>query len=223
VLVWLSLQTPDHPADIVDASTGDIAAQLKQTAKNRGVPMIFPMMDVTDLATISVDDIGAKSVAKVVEASKRYDSNAILMGKVTQGAKDFSSHWILLLGNDRFSWDVTGNTLPDILSGIVDNVTDTLANRFGVTVSTAVQTQVKLNVQGITDNAGLIHLMKYLQHVPPVTDVMLDDVSDQAVTLTVGLHDSKEAFVQALATNKTLLPQVAANPADGVLNYSVTH
>jgi hypothetical protein len=65
--------------------------------------------------------------------------------------------------------------------------------------------------------------MKYLQHVPPVTDVMLDDVSDQAVTLTVGLHDSKEAFVQALATNKTLLPQVAANPADGVLNYSVTH
>ena len=221
ILVWIALQPQGQPADIVDGTTGDVLPTLKKTAKARGLPVIFPIMDVADLAQVSVNDIGAKSIGTLQQASKRYDSNAILIGRLEQGANDYTGHWILVLGADRFSWDVTGNTIQDVMAGIVDNVTDTLASRFGMVVSTTVESQLTVVVQGITDNASLIRLMKYLQHQAPVTTVQLLTVGATGVTFTFGLHGTKEAFVQALANGKNLVQILAPMLANGTLEYKL--
>jgi hypothetical protein len=221
ILVWLALQSPDHPADIVDTTTSPVPAMLKQTAKQRGLPMIFPMMDVKDLSQVSVNDIDAKSLTNLQLASKRYESNAILIGKVTQDANDYMSHWILMLDKDRFSWDVTGKSMQDVMTGIVDNVTDALANRYGMLVSTTVASQLTLVVHGLTENVALVRLMKYLQHLAPVTEVQLMGIANNEITFNVSLHGSKEAFIQALASGKNLVPVSVANAADSALEYKL--
>jgi hypothetical protein len=222
ILVWLALQTLDKSAEIVDGSMGELLPMLKQTAKQRGLPVIFPMMDVTDVTQVSVNDIGAKSITTLLQASKRYDSNAILIGKVTQTSGDYMSHWILVLGADRWSWDVTGSSMQDVMTGIVDNVTDALANRYGMVVSTAVQAQVTLTIHGFAKNADLLRIMRYLQHLTPVTEVQLMTVVNSDITFNVSLHGSKEAFIQALASGKTLAPVSVANLADGNIEYKLT-
>jgi hypothetical protein len=221
ILVWLALQTADHPAEIADATTGPVPDMLKHTAKLRGLPVIFPMMDVADLSQVSVNDIGASKIATLQQASKRYESNAILSGKVTQDGNDYMSHWILVLGKDRFSWDVTGSSMQDVMTGIVDNVTDALANRYGMVVSTAVESQLTVVVQGVTENTALVRLMRYLQHQAPVTEVQLMNVVGNETTFNVSLHGSKEAFIQALSNGKSLVSVPAVNLAEGTLEYKL--
>jgi uncharacterized protein len=218
ILVWLALQSPGHPADIVDSST-DTEKLLRESAKQRGLPMIFPMMDVTDLSLVSVSDITSKTIANLQQASQRYASNAMLIGNITQGKTDIQSHWQLVLGTDTWNWDVSGKTLPEIFSGIVDNAADALATRYGMVMSAAIQSELTLNISGVKQHADLLALMKYLQRLSPVTDVQLRSVSGNDIVLDLSLRGSRESFIQAASISKNLLPVSAANLADGSLEY----
>jgi hypothetical protein len=219
ILVWLALQGPNHPADIIDSST-EIPLQLKQSAKSRGLPMIFPVMDVTDLSLVSVNDITSKATPSLQQASARYASNAILIGSLVEHkADDYSSHWQLMLDKDKWTWDVTGKSMQDMFTVIVDNVTDTLAAKYGMVMTTAIQSELTMNVIGVKQQAQLLQLMKYVQRQNSVADVQLKNITNDEVTLNVSLRGTHDAFVQALALNKNLQATTATTPADGTLEY----
>jgi len=219
VLVWLALETPAHPLDIVDSSTVDIQNLLTQTSKERGLPMILPMLDVAELAQVSVTDIISKAVPNLQHVSQRYQSDGILIGHVTQTNGDYASQWQLILGTDQWSWDVSGKNLQEIFSGIVDNIADTLAGRFATVVTNTVQSQITLRVAGIKEQADLLQLMKYLQHLTPVADVQLKGVSGNQVMLDISLRGTKQAFVQAATVGKKLTPDAGASSPDDSLQY----
>jgi hypothetical protein len=218
ILVWLALQTTDHPLDIIDSST-DIQKQLRQSAKQRGLPMIFPMMDVTDLSLVSVADVTKPTMTNLQQASQRYESNAILVGSVKQTNNDFKSHWELILGSDSWNWDVIGKSLPEVFSGVVDNAADALATHYGLLNSSDVISELTLNISGVKEHNDLLTLMKALQHLNPVLEVQLRSVSGDAISFNVSIHGSREAFIQAASINKKLIPVTPANLADGSLDY----
>lgn len=219
VLVWLALQTPNHAAEVVDPSTSDIPTLLKKTAKHRGLPIIFPMMDVTDLTQVSANDISDQAILRLQQASARYTSNAILVGKITQNTNLFSSHWQLVLDKDRWNWDITGKSLQDVMTAIVANVTDTFATRYGVLMSNTVQSQLTMIVTGVRQPQDLVQLMKYIQHVQSVTTVQLKNIADDEVTLDVGLSGKIDTFAQALILGKKLQPIFSAHPVEGSVAY----
>ena len=219
ILVWLALQNAGQTsADIVDSTT-DTEKILRQSAKQRGLPMIFPMMDVTDMSLVSVSDITSKSVTNLQQASQRYASNALLIGNITQGKTEIKSHWQLVLGTDSWSWDVSGKTMAEVFSSIVDNAADALAKRYSTVTSAAIQSELTLNISGVKQHADLLALMKYLQRLTPVSDVQLRSVSGSDIVLDLNLRGSRESFIQAASISKNLLPVSAANLADGSLEY----
>ena len=218
ILVWLALQTPDHPLDIVDNST-DFQKLLRQSAKQRGLPMIFPTMDVTDLSLVSVNDITTLSLNNLQQASQRYASGAMLIGSVKQINNDFKSHWQLVLGENSWNWDVTGKSLPEVFTGVVDDVADALAKRFGLINANDALSELTLTVSGVKQHADLLSLMKYLQRMTPVNEVQLRSVSGSEIILDLSLHGSRESFIQAASISKNLKPVTSENLADGNLEY----
>ncbi len=219
VLVWLALQTPNHAADIIDPATSDLPKLLKKTAKHRGLPVIFPMMDVTDLTHVSVNDISEQSIMHVQQASARYASNAILVGKITQNPNLFTSHWQLVLGTDHWSWDISGKTMQDVMTSVVANVTDTFATHYGVLMSNTVQSQLTMIVVGVKQQKDFVRLMKYIQHLAPVATVQLKTITEDEVTLDVSLSGKREAFMQTIALGKNLQPISVDKRAEGSLAY----
>jgi hypothetical protein len=218
ILVWLALQTPDHPLDIVDSST-DFQKLLRQSAKQRGLPMIFPTMDVTDLSLVSVTDITKLNLTSLQQASQRYASGAMLIGDVKQVKSDFKSHWQLVLGDNTWNWDVIGKTLPEVYSGVVDDVADALATRFGLINNSDALSELTLTVSGVKQHADLLSLIKYLQRMNTVNEVQLRSVSGSDIIFDLSLHGSRESFVQAASISKNLKPVTTENLADGNLEY----
>ncbi len=222
ILLWLAYESPTHPLDIVDSSTGDNQSLIENSAKLRGIPIIFPVMDVTEMGQVTANDIANKTIPTIQQASKRYDSNAILLGQVTQTKSDLTSHWELISDADKWDWDVTGKNLQEVYANAINHVADTLAGRYAVVVSEGVSSQLTLKVSGIKQEADLMQVMRYLQHLTPVADVLLDSVNGDEVILNVSLHGNKQAFIQAVSIGKNLVPVTAKDHQDDVLLYQWT-
>ncbi len=219
ILVWVEFDGPDHPAEIIGSDAdGELPTLLKQFSDQRGLPMLLPMMDVTDLNQVAVNDVTTMSLPTLQNASKRYGNDALLVGHITEG--DLTrSRWKLTMGNNQWAWAISGKDLPEVLSTVINNVADNLASRYAVVLSNNVQTELTLNVAGVKQAADLTQLMTNLQRLSPVAEVRLVRVSNEGVVLGVSLRGSKQAFIQAIALVKLLKPQTGVTADENTLNY----
>ncbi|MDR3477753.1 MAG: DUF2066 domain-containing protein [Gammaproteobacteria bacterium] len=219
ILVWLAFEGPNHSPDIVDSSVEEMQAAIKHSAKQRGLPVMLPVMDVTDLGLISVNDVMTKSVTALQTASQRYNSDAMLIGHVMQVNEDFTSQWRLVIGTDQWNWEIRGKTLDEVLSGVMNNVADTMVARYASVMSTTVQSELTMKVSGVKQQSDLLQLMRYLQHLTPVAEVQLVSVTGSDIVLNVSLRGTKQSFMQAVALGKNLQPQSKADQSDDTLVY----
>lgn len=218
ILTWITLNTPQHPTDIIDSSNS-LEDAFKVAARSRGLPVIFPIMDAMELASISASDIETQELPAIQKASLRYASDAILTGSIKQVDKDYTSHWQLIMGNEDWSWDVNAKTMPEVLSTIVDNIANTLAPRYATSVTGVIQSQVTLHVMGVKEQTDLLKLMKYLQQLSPVAEVQLENVNGDEIVLAVSLTGSQQALVKAISADKTLIAEPGTSAQDDVLQY----
>lgn len=222
ILVWLNVQTPNHKTEIMSADApSDITALFKQNADRRGVPVMFPAMDMQDISQVTANDIATMNIAKLNAAAKRYASDAILIGHITQDATGFNTQWKLVMGADQWSWSLTGKTLADTLTALADNVADTLAGRYATVMTNDVQTKLTLKVTGITQSDDFSQVMNYVKHLTAVTNVEVAEVKENEVILNVSLRGTQNSFIQAISIGQKLTPLPSENK--NMLVYQWNH
>jgi hypothetical protein len=219
ILVWLAYEAPGHPADIVDTADKNMQVLFKNSARQRGLPLIFPVMDASEVVQLNVGDVLNKAMPVLKLASVRYASHAILIGHLTQTAVGVASDWQLILGPDQWAWSIAGKDPTEVFTGLVNNISDKLAERYSAVVTNAVQSHVTLQVTGLKQQTDLADLMKYLQQLTPVADVQLKSVAGDAIILDVNLRGNEQAFIQAASLGNNLEALTSGNPQDGILQY----
>ncbi len=222
VLAWIAYEAPGHPAEMISSdSLNDVPALLKQNAEKRGLPFILPVMDMTDLTQASVKDVTDIAIPKLLDAAKRYASDAILIGHITQDSNQLVSQWKLLLGNDQWNWNLSGKSMNEIAPALIADITNTLAARFAVVTTNTVQKDMPMKVTGITHYRDCAQLTRYLSHLPPVANVEITKIlADNDVVLKISLRSTQESFIQALSLGKKLTPMdPASNPIDTMVVY----
>lgn len=82
-IVWIAHQKDDASKIILDESQPSLLkASLTQTAKERGVPLSLPLMDLTDSVNITTYDIWGRFVEPLKLASVRYGIDNIIGARV---------------------------------------------------------------------------------------------------------------------------------------------
>jgi hypothetical protein len=207
LLVWLDFEMPNHPAEIIgtDSNTA-LPAAFKQAMDRRGVPVMFPTMDMQDLSQVTINDLTSMDMAKLTLAAKRYGDEAILVGRIVQDTNGFTTQWKLNVGKDQWGWTITGKTLPDTLAALADNVADSLARRYAAVITNNVQTKLILKIVGIGEADDFEQAMNYLQHLTPVADVDVVRIANDGAILQVNLRGSQTSFTQAVSIGQKLSP-----------------
>ena len=219
LLVWLEYEVPHKPAEIISADSGsNLPILLKQNTDRRGLPVIFPAMDVEDLGQVSVNDIVMANLPKLLNAAKRYSSDAILIGRITQDVNGYNTQWKLIMGNDQWGWNITGKTIPDVLAAMADHVADTLAGRYATVITNSVQSRLTLKIINVSEADDFVQVMNYIKHLTPVSDVELVQISGSEMILKVNLRGTQDSFSQALSVGQKLTP-VTTDDKQPVLVY----
>jgi hypothetical protein len=176
---------------------------IEQNAQRRAIPVIFPVLDLTDLNQVSVNDVVAPSVNTLNQASTRYGSNAVAIVRVSQEGATWKSLWTLALGNSVLNWSFTANNLDSVVQQGVDNIANALANQFassGANHHQALQLRIT-NINSLQDYA---QAYRYLEQLALVDDVLLLHIDGTQVTFSLTITGTVAALQNAINLDNTL-------------------
>ena len=214
-LVWLAVDWGQGRREIIGAddpegSQGggrsiDLNQRLRERvlaiAEKRGLPLVFPLLDTTDLQGVTFSDIWGGFNERIIDASKRYDANSILIGRIRSSPSRRES-WSYFFGGAERSW----NGPPEV---IVAQLADLLATEFAVGGNAPIET-VALNVSGIQTVEAYGSLQKMLAGASAVESFIITEVAGDRVSYRVDVRGGADRLGRALRFNGLVEQDVIA-------------
>lgn len=205
-LIWLAVDHGQGQREIVAADEETeknglersidrdslLRERVLEAANRRGLPVVFPLMDTEDRALISFSDIWGGFDDALLDASKRYDVNSILVGRI-RGASSQRNRWSYYFGGAQRSWTGTPET-------VVGQVADLLAAELAIGGDAALAT-VRLRIAGIDSVDAYGNVEKILSNLGLINSYRIVEVDNDSIVYRVDAHGGADRLRRALSFN----------------------
>jgi len=205
-LVWVAVQdlgqrfllNANEPSDILDALT--------YYADKRGMPLIFPLTDLTDQNSISVSDVWGNFSDPILAASQRYQPDAVFVGRVFRDPfGGWQARWALYQGEQLDTWEIWGQDIKDVVRNGIDRSTDGLANRYAQMASSeGNQKIVDLLIDDVKSLQDYVKTSDYLVSLAPVAELQVRGINATHIVYRVLLRGQLHGLKQAIALGTLL-------------------
>ncbi|MDJ0750332.1 MAG: DUF2066 domain-containing protein [Woeseiaceae bacterium] len=215
-LVWLAVDWGQGTREIVGSDDPDrtqdesrsinrnrlLRERMLEIAEKRGLPIVFPLLDTTDLQSVSFADIWGEFDDPILDASKRYDANSVLIGRIRPSSSR-QSRWTYHFRGTVRSY----RGAPEL---VMAQIADLLAAEFAVGGNAPVDAVV-LNVSGIVSVEAYGTVQSILKEVALIEDFAVTAVSGDTVSYRVDVRGGGERLRRALRFNG-LVEQETVDP-----------
>ncbi|KAF0191412.1 MAG: hypothetical protein FD165_1746 [Gammaproteobacteria bacterium] len=222
-VAWIAVQEPAGKRYIVGADTSpEWRGPVLDRAARRGIPLLVPAMDLEDQLAISFADVWAAFQHNLVEASRRYQADAVLVGRVRQdAAAGWQVTWGFYQGGNSDQWESSGVTRSAALVAGVDKAADLLGVRFSKVFGLAENDSVRLRVSDIHALDDYARVTRYLVSLDTVASLQVTRVEPSSVLFDLIIQSSREGLRQTIALGNVLVADgaranAAATDAGGV-------
>ncbi|EJV0368153.1 DUF2066 domain-containing protein [Vibrio vulnificus] len=198
LLVWL-VEEQNYDRKIVwEHSASRISDQLKQAARDRGLPLTLPVGDFDDITGIEVSDLWGGFAKPISLASGRYPVDGVLVIR----AQGNSLRWNLYdqspgaIARSNVA-PVTGSANGgDAATQLINAVADFYAKRSAVVVLGESSESVVVKFLNINNAIDFFTLEKTLTSLNSVANLDVLEIKGNELMLRVHLLASQEAFEQ---------------------------
>jgi hypothetical protein len=205
-LVWLVEDLDGERSIVNDASDYDSRQLFKQNSEAKGVPLLFPLMDLDDNMKISVNDVRGMFVDQVEQASFRYQADYFVIASIGPDVKgvEFS---VSLFARDTKDQDtptplvskrqVVADTNEAVM-GIISTVSEYYVSRYAI-ADTGAQLNSAITFVDITDMQQLVEIEKYLKQLSAVKSVNVSQMLGSSVTYNLELFGTLDDLHRLMA------------------------
>ncbi len=213
VLVWMVVDDRESRILLGKDISHPARAFLEEQARLRGIPLRWPMLDLIDRGNITASDVWGSFEDSILKASRRYQTEAVLVGRVYKRYDgSWSVRWTLYDHGHREDWNARAESLVEALIPGVDHTAGILAQRFA-RVETGEQGQSLLvQVEGINSLPAYNRVLKYLSGLSLVSNVQPQAVLPDRVIFRLDSRSGRLALAQAIALGHTLVEKAVRNP-----------
>jgi len=202
-LVWLAVDWGQGKREIIAADDPDrtqhesrsidrnrlVRERVLDIAQRRGLPLVFPLLDTTDLQMVTFTDIWGGFDEMILNASERYDADSVLIGRIRPSSGQ-RSRWTYYFGGSELP--ITGT--PEAAVG---QVADLLASEFAVGGDMPIEAVV-LNVSGIVSVDAYGSVQGMLGDVALIERFSVSEVSGDRVSYRVYVRGGADRLSRAL-------------------------
>jgi len=179
VVVWIAEQgtgAQDLPRRRLLAS-GDadpVVLALVRRARERGLPLLVPVMDFEDRAEVTAVDVWGRFQDTLARASQRYGADLVASGRLWQNVfGGWHADWQVTGLDEDMAFADDGLDAPSLAMAFVDQLTARLAARFAIDAGDEGQGPwpIEIRVAGLTrfaDYAAVLRLLGNLEAVQGV-------------------------------------------------------
>lgn len=203
-ILWLAAEENFSRQILKDDAENSISALLKSNAKRRGIPIIFPLMDLEDELNVNISDVWGRFNNTVVNASGRYGADSVVTGRLAK----IGEVWQVKLsyinqGDEQFlEFDVDS---PELLSEtLADHVAELLCQKYCV-VETLTSHQISVQVSGINNFASFKKVQDYLQGLSSIRKIEVDKISATTVRFGATLLGDLQSVKDGIELGKKLI------------------
>lgn len=178
--------------------------RVQQVALRRGIPVAFPLLDTTDLQSLSFSDIWGGFDEQLIAASQRYNAPSVLVGRIRPGTSQ-AYRWTWYRDGQRQDW-----------SGEPEYATNLLADSIAATDALAgneLSEYLQLTISGIDSVRDYGQVQQYLENMRSLDRLMIRSVTADKITYEVEIRGGEERLRAALAASTILVP---VNSSPGV-------
>lgn len=209
VLVWLAIQDQgDRYLLGTGSSSSEFQVALQHAAQRRGLPFLLPLLDLQDQISLKVSDVWGDFQEQILKASARYQTEAILVGRIYQDAGlQWHAQWGLYANGDRLHWELEGPSQDFVLDGGVGGAADALAQRYAqVVLNEGTQDAFTIMVTDVHSLSDYARLTKYLESLASVRNAQAVLIDKSNITFRLNISSSQQGVAQTIALGSVLVP-----------------
>jgi hypothetical protein len=227
VLVWMVLQDAAGNRSFLTAdSNPEIIEIMQGFASNRGLPIIFPLLDFEDRRSLSEDIIWTLDQDAITTASERYGADSILSGRLhfTAGG-ELVGLWQFIFQQESEVFDGFDEELESYINQPLDRITSQLSSYFAFEPEAASAQVVRLRVDGVGDLTAYSALLNYVRGLAVVENVSTAALDGDRLDLQLDLLGDSRQLSELIDLDRDLLPISSSSNVfgdDPLLHYRWT-
>lgn len=205
ILAWQAVEEQARRSPL-NQNSGLWATLIEQALDDRGLPVLWPTLDLTDELVLPLEKLWGLFKQDIDQASRRYDADATLAGRVTPGLEEgWVYRGILLHKQTSIAIEGEGATPESVLRQMADQVAGYLAKQYAVDTDMRPSTQgFEIQVEGIAGFEQYHELLLYLNSKVAINNVSLVGVSGTRLTLMLTLAADWQQVWSVLALDRRL-------------------
>ncbi len=175
VLVWIVVDDGNERRILAADSENPVVKGITERARERGVPLQLPLMDLTDQLAVEPAAVWGRLGQILEPASRRYGADVLLVGRLqSAGDEHWSASWELWVDGDVRDLDQEARDPAALGRAAGDLVADELAGRYAV-LDRGVR-RIDLVVEGVSNAADYAGLLRYLGGLEFIQSVSVSGV-----------------------------------------------
>lgn len=217
VMVWVVVDDGQSRRILGADDDQPLLDGLKARARQRGLPLRLPLMDLTDQMATEPGAIWGGLIEALEPASERYRPDMLLLGRVEERAPGtvggaWSVRWTFHVDGDLQEFAGHHADPLELGRAAADQVADALAARYAVHQQGGGALQ--LVVGAIDSAADYADLLRYLGSFEFVEDLRVDSVQGDRIRLQLATGAGAPQLLELLRLDGRLLPEEPVSSFD---------
>ena len=178
VLVWL-VEDTQGIRQIVNDNRHPMVAQIMSQAKLRGIPLLWPLLDLEDQLSINAGDLWGVFRDTITRASSRYQADAVLVGLMFQDSqKLWRVDWNFWLDDVEQKWSSQGTDIAVLVEPLEDRLAASLVEKFALdsgaeSLNDEARKSAILRIDQVTQVGDYVEIQAMLQTIAGIQKVQL--------------------------------------------------
>lgn len=208
ILVWMVDSDGQQRNILWDQSTNALVNDTKQAADSRGLPLTFPVGDMSETTAVTASDLWGGFIDPIASVSTNYHADGLLLVKAQQQPD----------GNVSLNWQfypqqpskiatteiqpisgATSGTLAQTSTNMINQITDYLANKYAVVLGGVAGGNINIEVDNIDSTENFFALEKMLNGLTTVHSANAMRIKGNSVIFQLNLQGSEQAFRQEIS------------------------
>ncbi|OGO90082.1 MAG: hypothetical protein A3F10_05280 [Coxiella sp. RIFCSPHIGHO2_12_FULL_42_15] len=191
---------PQLSGDLQMLASGEsgLAQSLNHVAKQHGLPIMLPLLDIEDQLVLADKPLDALSATEVQQFSARYHAQHVLVAVLNET----QIHWKFYSKGSATEWTTNDKDLQLSLIAGFDRLLEELASHYALVKAPNLQNTVLLEVTGVHDLDEYLQVVHTLEHLTPVSRVILKNMTVDRLLFEVDTTGSEDALRRALQSSE---------------------
>ncbi len=203
VLLWIAVSDEQGRRILGEMDAGLLARSLVEQARKRGLPILFPILDLEDRSRVSTAEVWGVFLGRIEMASERYSPDVMMTARVLQEADGrWSGSWAYRAAADWTSAESSALSADWLAADMIDRMTMDLAGRYALGAARA---SISLVVEGVARVGDYAALSEYLAQLTPVISSSILALQGDVAEFDLRIEGRYDQLVEIIDLDQRLI------------------